>query len=257
MMNFPPKQDGDTRDRVPFTMLVPNMVTLAGMCLGLTSMRFAMDDRFGIALLLILLSALMDGLDGLIARRLNATSKFGAELDSLSDFMCFGVAPGVLVYNYHLDEFGSIGWIFVLVFAAATCLRLARFNVMRGRVDEDEEDAPSKPYFSGVPAPAGALLGLMPVFAAQAEYFDAGQAPMLVALWLGLVAGLMISNIPTPSPRSLRIPRRAIGLMMFAMVIAIGMIFTRPWTLLVIINGLYLATVAFAAISHMRRRSQN
>lgn len=253
-MARPPKPEGDSRDRVPFTMLVPNMVTLAGMCLGLTSMRFAMDDRFGIAILLILLSALMDGLDGLIARRLNATSKFGAELDSLSDFLCFGVAPGVLVYKYHLDHFGSLGWIFVLVFAAATCLRLARFNVMRGRVDDDDEDAPAKPYFTGVPAPAGALLGLMPVFAAQADVIGQGQSPLLVALWLGLVAGLMISNIPTPSPRSMRIPRRAIGLLMFAMVIAIGMIFTRPWTLLVVIDVLYLATVAWAGFRHLKSR---
>lgn len=255
MTDLPPnKPEADVRDRVPLTMIVPNMITLSGMCLGLTSIRFAVDDRFWLALVLILLSALMDGLDGFFARRLNATSSFGAELDSLSDFLCFGVAPGILVYQFHLQEMGSIGWIFVLVFAAATCLRLARFNVMRGQVVEVDEDSPAKPYFQGVPAPAGALLGLMPVFAGQAGLISAGQMPLLVALWLGLVAVLMISNIPTPSPRTLRIPRRLIGVLMFALVVAIGVIFTSPWTLLVVIDLIYLGTVAVAAARHLSGR---
>ena len=124
---------------VPFALLLPNLVTLTGMCLGLTSIRFAMDGRFKTAVVLILLAAVMDGLDGLIARRLNATSRLGAELDSLSDFLCFGVAPALLVYHMILDGTGSLGWIAVLTFAGASCLRLARFNVMRSEPDKSED----------------------------------------------------------------------------------------------------------------------
>ena len=214
--------DGD----VPFLLLLPNMVTLAGMCLGLTSIRFAMDERFSLAVLLILLSVLMDGLDGLLARRLSATSNFGAELDSLSDFLCFGVAPGILLYQYHLASIGSLGWIFVLIFAASACLRLARFNVMRGTASS-EEDADT--HFTGVPAPAGALLGLLPVFAAQAGLIGSEIPPMIIAIWLGLVGILMVSRLQTISPKGLRIPRGLIAVMMFALVVGIGLIFTRPW----------------------------
>ena len=139
------------RDQMPFLLLLPNLVTIAGMCLGLTAIRFAMVGRFEISVVLILLSALIDGMDGLIARRLRATSEFGAELDSLSDFLCFGVAPGVLVYRFAMGEGNALGWVFVLVYAAACCLRLARFNVMRG------EDGAGKTHFTGVPAPAGAM----------------------------------------------------------------------------------------------------
>lgn len=232
-------------DRVPFLLLLPNMVTLAGMCLGLTSIRFAMDERFSLAILLILLSVLMDGLDGLLARRLSATSNFGAELDSLSDFLCFGVAPGILVYQYHLSEIGSLGWIFVLIFAASTCLRLARFNVMRGTASsEDEPDT----HFTGVPAPAGALLGLLPVFAAQAGLIGDQMPPTIIAIWLGLVGVLMVSRLQTISPKGLRIPRGLIAVMMFALVVGIGLIFTRPWSLLVLVDLAYLTLLLHGLI---------
>ena len=233
-------RDPDNLERVPFVQLLPNMVTLAGMCLGLTSIRYAVDERFATAVFLILLAAIMDGLDGLIARRLNATSSFGKELDSLSDFLCFGVAPGVLTYQFHLAPAGSIGWIFVLIFATATCLRLARFNVMQGKAQAGEE---THRHFIGVPAPGGAMLGLLPAFLTLGGIVDFRHAPLFVALWLALVGLLMISNIKTISPKSIRIPRRFIGLMMFATVIGIGVIFTRPWLLLVALDLIYLGIV--------------
>lgn len=236
------------RDQVPFLLLLPNLVTLAGMCLGLTSIRYAMDERFSFAVMLILLSALMDGLDGLIARRLSATSNFGAELDSLSDFLCFGVAPGILVYQYHLAAIGSLGWIFVLIFAAATCLRLARFNVMRGTAVPSEEDPSDKTHFVGVPAPAGALLALLPLFATQAGLLSADMPALVMAVWLGLVALLMVSRLKTLSPKALRIPRAMVAVMMFALVIGMGLIFTRPWTLLVVVDLAYLALLVHGLI---------
>lgn len=227
-------------ERVPFLLLLPNMVTLAGMCFGLTSLRFSMDDRFATAVFLILLAAVMDGLDGLLARRLKATSKLGTELDSLSDFLCFGVAPGVLMYKASLDQLGTFGWIFVLVFAAATCLRLARFNVMRGQALDTDRPERS---FTGVPAPGGASLALLPIFLGLADLVDVTGLPVIIALWMGFVALLMISTVPTLSPKGLRIPRPLIVLFMFATVIAIGVIFTRPWILAVVLDLVYAAII--------------
>ncbi|ARC87906.1 phosphatidylcholine/phosphatidylserine synthase [Rhodovulum sp. MB263] len=241
------RRDPQHRDQVPFLQLLPNLVTLSGMCLGLTSIRFAMDGRYDGAALLLLLAALMDGLDGLLARRLNATSNFGAELDSLSDFLCFGVAPGLLIYRFFLEPSNNFGWIFVLVFAAACCLRLARFNVMR-----DENEAETSHHFLGVPAPAGAMLGLLPLFVSLAGIVDLRPVPHLVAFWLGFVGVLMISRLRTFSPKAMRIPRALVGLMMFATVVAVGLMFTRIWLLLTALDLIYLALLVHAALQARR-----
>ncbi|KEP70971.1 CDP-diacylglycerol--serine O-phosphatidyltransferase [Thioclava sp. BHET1] len=220
------------KDRMPFLQLVPNLVTIAGMGLGLTSIRFAMGDRYEFAVVLILLAGLIDGLDGLLARRLHATSDFGAELDSLSDFLCFGVAPSLLVYRFALGETHAFGWIFVLIYTGAACLRLARFNVMRSEPD-------SMRHFTGVPAPAGALLALLPLFITLSGIGDARSVPVLVAIWLGLVGALMISRIKTFSPKALKIPRGAVSYALIGTVIAVGMIFTKIWLLMVILVVIY------------------
>jgi CDP-diacylglycerol--serine O-phosphatidyltransferase len=247
MKPFAPR-NGD-RDRVPFLLLLPNMVTLAGMCLGLTSIRFAMDARCGFAVALIFLAVLMDGLDGLLARRLRATSNFGAELDSLSDFLCFGVAPGILLYKFMLEPLGSLGWMFVLILAAAACLRLARFNVMRGAgADEEVTTKDDKTHFVGVPAPAGALLALLPLFAVQAGVLSPQTPALLVAFWLGLVALLMVSSLKTLSPKTLRIPRGLVVVIMFTLVVGIGLMFSQPWLLLVGVDLIYLGVLLHAVV---------
>ncbi|MEO1951630.1 MULTISPECIES: CDP-diacylglycerol--serine O-phosphatidyltransferase [unclassified Thioclava] len=238
--------DPHEKDRLPFLQLVPNLVTIAGMGLGLTSIRFAMDDRFESAVVLILLAALIDGMDGLLARRLNASSDFGAELDSLSDFLCFGVAPGLLLYRFALGETHAFGWVFVLVYTGAACLRLARFNVMRAEPE-------SMRHFTGVPAPAGAGLALLPMFVSFAELGDARAVPVLVAVWLGFVGLLMISRIKTFSPKAMRIPRRAVGVLLIGTVIAVGMVFTRIWLLMVILAAIY-AVMLIPAIWKARGR---
>lgn len=240
-------QDPQNRDRMPFLHLLPNLVTIAGMCLGLTSIRYAMADRYETAALLILLAALIDGLDGLIARRLHATSEFGAELDSLSDFLCFGVAPGILVYQFALSGTDSLGWVFVLVFAASACLRLARFNVMRG------DETGGTRHFIGVPAPAGAMLGLLPVFLSLGNLIDLRELPVLAALWLGFVGLLMISRIKTFSPKTLRVSRPMVGILLMATVIGIGLIFSRIWLFLALIDLIY---VAFLVPEIVRRRGR-
>jgi len=226
------------RERLPFLMLLPNLVTLAGMCLGLTSIRFAMVGKFEMAVTLLLISAAIDGLDGLIARRLKATSEFGAELDSLSDFLCFGVAPGVLVYRFAMGEGNALGWVFVLIYAASACLRLARFNVMRG------EDGAGKTHFTGVPAPAGAILALLPVFLTFEGWIDAQHhLPMLSALWLGIVGMLMISRLHTFSPKSLKL--RGLGVVgtLLGTVMVMGLIVTKLWLFLIVVDLLYVAVL--------------
>ncbi|MCL7465767.1 CDP-diacylglycerol--serine O-phosphatidyltransferase [Phaeovulum sp. NW3] len=235
------------QEPMPFLQLVPNLVTIAALCLGLTAIRFAMVGRFELAVSLILLAALLDGLDGLIARRLRATSDFGAELDSLSDFLNFGVAPGLLVYRFALGEANSLGWIFVLIYAVAGCLRLARFNVMRGAPET------SSKHFVGVPAPAGAMLALFPVFLSLSGLVPAQEAPMIVAIWLGVVGVLMISRLPTFSPKALRIPRGRVGLILIGTAIAMGILFTRFWMLMVLVDLAYLAAL-LPAVWRARRQ---
>ncbi|MGO4854334.1 CDP-diacylglycerol--serine O-phosphatidyltransferase [Phaeovulum sp. W22_SRMD_FR3] len=234
------------QEPLPFLMLVPNLVTMAGMCIGLTAIRFIFVGRFEIAVGLILLGALIDGLDGMIARRLRATSEFGAELDSLSDFLNFGVAPGLLVYQFALTQTSGLGWVFVLLYVSCACLRLARFNVARA------EPQPGGAHFTGVPSPAGAMLALLPVFLTQAEIFPMRTVPMLVALWLGIVGALMVSRIPTFSPKSLRVPRASVIWFLIGTVTVVGMVFTRFSLLMVLIDLLYLAGLVRAAWLHKR-----
>ncbi|MFB2531456.1 CDP-diacylglycerol--serine O-phosphatidyltransferase [Paracoccus sp. p4-l81] len=229
------------QEQMPFLQLVPNMVTLAGLCLGVTAIRFAMADRYELAAVLILLAAIIDGLDGLIARRLSATSAFGAELDSLSDMVCFAVAPGLIVFSFALGEAHAVGWITALVYIAAGALRLARFNVMQ------DSAAPPVRHFVGVPAPAGALLVMLPVFVTLAGLADLRQLPVVVTAWMAAVGLLMISRIKTLSPKGLRVPRAIVPLVFIAVILAMGMTFTRFWLLLVFADLAYLVILVLGA----------
>ena len=246
MSNKAPKPE-DQRERIPFYMLLPNLATISGMCLGITAIRYAIEERFEIAVTLILISGVFDGLDGLLARRLNAASDFGAELDSLSDFLCFGVAPGLIVYEFFLRGQTGISWIFVLVYITAACLRLARFNVTREKKTGDGKS------FTGVPAPAGAMLGLLPLFLTMSDLIDLSENPILVAIWLGIVGFLMISQIKTFSPKSIRVPRKLVSIAMFGVVICIGLFIAQLWRLMVVIDVIYLASVLWAVIKSKGR----
>lgn len=229
-------------DRLHVLHLVPNLVTILGLCAGLTAIRLAVSGEYGLAALLIVLAAAIDGLDGLLARRFHATSAFGAELDSLSDFVCFGVAPALLVYLFALGDAPGLGWTAVLVYAVCCCLRLARFNIGR------QAPAP-RPHFVGVPAPAGALLCLLPVFLAFEGLFRAPELPLVVALHLGLVGALMVSTVPTVSPKSMRVPRSRARWLLIGAAVVIGVALTRPWLLLVVADVIYVAAVVRALVA--------
>jgi CDP-diacylglycerol---serine O-phosphatidyltransferase len=231
---------------LPVLQLVPNLVTILGLCAGLTSLRLSFAGRFEPAAALIVLAAVLDGFDGLIARRLNAASPFGAELDSLSDFLCFGVAPAILVYQLALAGAPDLTWSAALVFSVAACLRLARFNVNRG--------VPlfGRPHFVGVPAPAGALLGLFPAFLSFAGILDSAGYPWLAAPWLAAVGLLMISRLRTPAPKGLRVSRTHARWLLVGAALAVGLALSRFWLAMIALDLVYLAMLGWAFASRRR-----
>lgn len=235
-----------SRDSLPFLQLLPNLVTIIGLCAGLTGMRFAFAGQFQLATALVVFAALIDGLDGLIARRFNAQSQFGAELDSLSDFFNFGVAPALIVYQLCLAETADVSWSAALIFAVCACLRLARFNVNR--------DAPvvGHAHFTGVPAPAGAMLGMLPAFLTFAGVFDASDYPWLVAPWLTFVGFLMICRLRTFAPKSLRFSRAGARALLVGVALVVGLTFSRFWLLLVVVDLAYVGTLVYALVSTRR-----
>lgn len=228
--------------------LLPNLVTILGLCAGLTALRFAFDDKFEPAVALLIFAALIDGLDGLLARKLNAASNFGAELDSLSDFLNFGVAPALIVYQMLLSETANVAWTAALVFAVCACLRLARFNVNR--------DMPvvGRVHFVGVPAPAGALLGLLPVFAVLAGFLTPGSASWLVGPWLCFVGFLMISRVRTFAPKGLRISRNSARWLLVSVALLVGVTFSQFWLLMVFIDVAYLGSLLYSLATRKRPR---
>ncbi|HVL21153.1 MAG TPA: CDP-diacylglycerol--serine O-phosphatidyltransferase [Amaricoccus sp.] len=235
-------------ENLPFLHLVPNLVTILGLCAGLTAIRFAFLGRFDLAAGLIVFAAVIDGFDGLLARKLDAASPIGAELDSLADFVDFGVAPAIVVYTATLAGTAELGWTFALVFAVCCCLRLARFNVNR--------DVPleGRAHFVGVPAPAGALLGLLPVFLMLGGVLDPARAPWAVAVWLGVVGLLMVSRLRTLSPKAVKISRERSRFILVAAALLVGLMLTRFWLLLVIFDVAYAALLVHAVVSARRHR---
>jgi len=248
------KPAGDTLEEMPdrrsmlLLHLLPNLITLLGLCAGLTSIRYVLTERYDIAAALIILAAVLDGMDGLIARKLNAASHFGAELDSLSDFVCFGVAPGIFLFHFALQGVPGIGWLLVLVYILCACLRLARFNVTR-----DAPPPPGRAHFVGVPAPAGAMLALLPVYLTLAGIWDLRDLPLIVAVYLGFVGLMMISRLPTISSKGLRVARNRAVWVLLGVAVFAGMAVTRPWLVLVLADLAYLALLAQGAWVYRRR----
>lgn len=220
--------------------LIPNMVTVMALCAGLTGIRFAFEGKFQLAVIAIILAAVLDALDGRIARLIGATSRFGAELDSLSDFISFGVTPAIVLYLWCFIDTGRIGWAAVLLFAVCMALRLARFN---SALDDPDRPAWASNYFTGVPAPAGAGLVLMPLVASFDLDFFWLHKPIWVGGWMLFVAALTVSRLPTFAFKKLKVRH-----WMVAPVLAIaGALFaglaSEPWLTLVGLGVIYLASI--------------
>lgn len=240
---------GSAQNVVGFHKMIPNLMTLGAIAMGLTAIQLALDSNWERAVIAILVAAILDALDGATARFLKASSDFGAQLDSLSDFLAFGVAPSVILYAWILEESGKIGWMAMIVYAAACALRLARFNVTQGTLP-----AWKKGFFSGIPSPAGAGLALLPliVWIQEPSFFEQfAFASPLVGLWTILVAGMMVSRIPTFSTKMVRLPAKfGMPVLAFAALIIAAMVHA-PWLTLTIAGIFYLGSIPFS-IQHFR-----
>lgn len=248
------KKTDEASSRLSLYRLVPNMMTLAALTAGMTSIQYAIQGRWESAVIAIVIAGFIDGFDGAIARLLSASSKLGAELDTLSDFLCFGVAPATIMYLWLLQDAGRIGWIVAVVFAIATALRLARYNVE----DKDKNKkvtaaAAKKTHFTGVPSPTGAGMAMLPLimslqFAEDGHKFEAfTTTPEYVALWMLLFAVLMVSRIPTFSTKQIRLhPKMTVPLLgAFGLLIA-GLIHAT-WITLIFMCTSYAISIPVAA----------
>jgi CDP-diacylglycerol---serine O-phosphatidyltransferase len=243
--------------RIPVRTLVPNVITLLALCAGLTAIRMAFENRYVLALAAIVFAAILDGIDGRLARLLKGTSRFGAELDSLADFVNFGVAPALILYFWGLHDLKSAGWIAAMVFAICAGLRLARFNVM---VEEPDRPAWASNFFLGMPAPAGAITVLLPIYAV---FLGLPRSPFVT--WLTLfytlgIASLMVSRLPVFSGKRVgtRVPPEMVGPLIVVVVLFFALLIAYPWILLTAGTLAYLVSLPFGWLSYRdyERRSR-
>ena len=248
---FDPSRSEPWRRRfrpIPVRMLVPNVITLLALCAGLTAIRFAVEGRLEWALAAIVFAAALDGVDGRIARMIKGTSKFGAELDSLADFVNFGVAPALILYFWGLFELKSVGWIAAIVFAICAGLRLARFNV----AIEDQNRPPwAANFFTGVPAPAGAIVVLLPIYV---NFIGLPRFPILAFLFTLAIALLMVSRLPVFSGKKVgtRVPPEMVLPILVVVVLFVALLLSYPWEVLTTGTLLYLACLPLGYVAYRR-----
>jgi CDP-diacylglycerol---serine O-phosphatidyltransferase len=235
--------------------LIPNVLTLAALCSGLTAIRFALQGQMRLAVIAIIVAAIFDALDGRVARRLGVTSRFGAELDSLSDFLCFGVSPALVLYLASLNDAGALGWVVTLMFPMCSALRLARFNTA---LDADiPPPAWTGAYFTGVPAPAGALLALIPLVVSFETEAAWPRHALVVGTVLVVVGGLMVSRLPTFSFKKGRVPRHLVLPSLLAVALMLGVIASSPWIGLSLLGLGYAALIPFSWLAYRRQATQD
>ena len=235
--------------QIPVRTLVPNVITLLALCAGLTGIRLALEGRYELALGAIVFAAMLDAVDGRVARMIKGTSRFGAELDSLADFFNFGVAPGLILYIWGLNSLGNLGWIAAMVFAICTALRLARFNV---QIEDPNRPAWAGNFFTGIPAPAGAILVLLPIYL----FFLQVQVPVTVTLVYTLaIAGLMVSRLPVLSGKKMgtRVPPEMVMPLIVVVILVIALLVSYPWHLLSVGTLVYLACLPLGWFSYQRQ----
>ncbi len=242
-MPFDPQNPELRRRRfrpIPVRMLVPNVITLLAICAGLTAIRLSTEGRMELAVAAIVFAALLDGIDGRVARMIKGQSKFGAELDSLADFVNFGVAPGLILYFWQLHELGNAGWIAAMVFAISGGLRLARFNAT---MDDPNKPAFAANYFTGVPAPAGAITVLLPIYLA---FLGTPRLPVvLTALYTLVIAFLMVSRLPVFSGKTvkMRVPPEMVLPVFVSVIFFIALLIGYPWVILSTLTIAYLLSL--------------
>ena len=231
--------------------MIPNILTLLALCAGMTAIRFAINGKFESSVIAIIVAGVFDGLDGRIARLLKSTSPFGAQLDSLSDFVCFGVAPGIMLYIWTMSQLSSFGWALSLLYAICCGLRLARFNTQL-----DVELPPyAAYYFTGVPAPGGAGLVLVPMFLAF-EFGSVFRSPIFNGVVMIVVAALMVSRVPTFSMKRFRIPHDYVIPAYLVIAVVVAFLTTAPWPTLSAIGIVYLVSIPITVRSFNKLRRE-
>lgn len=234
--------------------MLPNAVTVAALCAGLTGVRFAIGEEWAVAVALIVFAGVLDGVDGRIARLLNAQSRFGAELDSLADNVSFGVAPALVLFMWALQDLPRFGWLAALAFAICMALRLARFNA---QIDLDDQPHKLAGFLTGIPAPVAAGLSFLPFYCWTITGNEVFRTPLYVAIWIAAIAFLMISNVATLSWASIR-PRRQIRLELLALagLLFVGLVL-EPWWVLLGISASYLALLPYGLWRYAKVKRQD
>jgi CDP-diacylglycerol--serine O-phosphatidyltransferase len=234
---------------IPLRTLLPNLITLLALCAGLTAIRLAVEDKLDWALAAIVFAAVLDGVDGRVARMLKGTSRFGAELDSLADFVNFGVAPALVLYFWGLHDLKSAGWIASLVFAICAGLRLARFNVM---IDDPNRPPWAGNFFTGVPAPAGAITVLLPIYLNFLGIPRGGFVNWLVLLYTLSIGFLMVSRLPVFSGKNIgkRVSPDMVLPVFLGVVLFVALLVSYPWEVLTVGTGIYLACLPLGWLSY-------
>lgn len=243
-----------------FNRIIPNLMTMVGLCCGLTAMRFAFEARFESAAVAITVAGLIDGLDGRLARLLKGTTRFGAEFDSLSDFACFGVAPALTLYQWSLQRIGGLGYAASVLFAVCMALRLARFNAM---TDDKPRPAYAYNFFTGVPAPAGAGLALFPVFLGLeanslglSTLYEIARHPLFCVPVVAGTAMLLVSSLPVWSFKNFKVPAQYVLPLLLSTGLFVALLFADPWAAMAAAGIIYLIMLPFSVRSFHRLRRE-
>ena len=234
-------------------MILPNMLTLIGVCIGLSSIKFALDEKFELSIVAVIFAALIDGLDGRIARLIKGTSKVGKELDSLTDVISFGVAPAFIIYFWHLNNLGKFGWLLCLIYVVCVALRLARFNV-----SSNEEPSWKDNFFEGIPSPAGGILILMPLIYSLSEFkFINFNIKLIVPFLFVIISFLLISKFPTYSLKKIVVPRTMTIFLLFAIVLYFGFLLIYTFKAMFISGMLYLIFIPISLVHYFKINKKN
>lgn len=246
------KARGPRLREIPLRLMIPNMITVLAICAGLSGIRLAFENRFELAVGMVLLAAFLDGIDGRVARLLKASSSFGGQMDSLADIINFGVAPALVLYVFLLDQARSIGWIAALIYAIAAGLRLARFNVMAERPVKASWQSE---YFVGVPAPAGAMLVLLPVYIGLLGLTPERIFALIASVYTVLIAFLLVSRLPVWSGKSenSRVRRDLVLPIILIVVLYVATLMTYTWETMVVTALGYLISLPFGARAWQRK----